>query len=221
MKRRLAAITVLALTFAISASAAEFKTTLGIILAGYSLPPSPAATPEARFLLKRRITYGLGGGFIYWMTPHLSLDIDGGYQLKGTRVDSRFMETLVGKYSYDLRELSLPVCLRYGLFPGATPYVLGGFEVSYVIGHNVVYFPAGSDSGTIQRLRPQTRRIDYAVLFGGGGEFVLKHWIVFVEIRFSAGLVNLSKSIADYPVIKTRALSLQVGFRKKRKLLPF
>jgi opacity protein-like surface antigen len=221
MKRILAVIVALAVVSAIPASAVEFKTSVGIALSSYSQPPSPVAIPEARFLLKDKITFGFGGGFIYRITPHISLDVNGSYQQKGTRVDNRFMETLAGRYSYALRMLSAPVCLRYGLLRGSTPYVLGGFEVSYVIGHDVVYFPADSDSGTIQKLRPQTRRIDFAALFGGGGELILKHWILFAEIRFSAGLVNLSKSIADYPVIKTRSLSLQVGFRTKRKLLPF
>lgn len=221
MKRILAVITVFALAIAIPASAAEFKTTVGIALSRFSLPPSPPAIPEASFLVKDQITFGIGGGLVLWITPHFSLDVNAEYVQKGTKVDGRLMETLVGSFSYNLRALNAPVCLRLGLFRGSTPYILGGFEVSYIIGHDVQYYPVDSESGTSQKLLPHTRKVDFAAIVGGGFELVLKHWILFAELRYSSGLVNLSKSIADYPVIKTRSLSLQVGFRTKRKLLPF
>ena len=220
-KKIWAVITVFALGIAIPASAAEFKTAAGIALSKYSLPPSPPAIPEASFLVKNQITFGIGGGLVLWITPHFSLDANLEYLSKGTKVDSRLMETLVGAFSYNLRALNAPVCLRLGLLRGSTPYILGGFEVSYIIGHDVQYYPVDSESGTSQKLLPHTRKIDFAALVGGGGELILKHWTLFAEIRFHAGLVNLSKSIADYPVIKTRSLSLQMGFRTKRKLLPF
>jgi opacity protein-like surface antigen len=221
MKRILAVITVFALAIAIPASALEFKTTAGIALSRYSLPPSPISIPEARFVLKDQITFGIGGGLILWITPHFSLDVNVEYVQRGTKVDSRLMETLVGAYSYNLRTLSAPVCLRLGLMRGSTPYILGGFEVSYIVGHDVQYYPTDSESGTTQKLLPHTRKTDFAAIVGGGFELILKHWTVFAELRYSSGLVNLSKSIADYPMIKTRSLSLEVGFRTKRKLLPF
>jgi hypothetical protein len=221
MKRILAVITVFALAIAIPASALEFKTTAGIALSRYSLPPSPISVPEARFVLKDQITFGIGGGLILWITPHFSLDVNVEYVQRGTKVDSRLVETLVGAYSYNLHTLSVPVCLRLGLMRGSTPYILGGFEVSYIVGHDVQYYPVDSELGTTQKLRPHTRKTDFAAIVGGGFELILKHWTVFAELRYSSGLVNLSKSIADYPMIKTRSLSLEVGFRTKRKLLPF
>jgi opacity protein-like surface antigen len=211
----------LAMAAPASAVDLEFKRTAGIAWSRFSTPPSPIAIPEVGYFLENRVTLVFGAGIVYRITSHLSLDVTGEYIRKGTCVERRYWDTPLSTFTYDLRMLSVPFCLRYGLLRGSTPYVLGGFEVSYVIGHDLKYFPVGSDSGTVQKLGSSTRRIDFATVLGGGVEFVFKQWALFAELRYSAGLVNLSKSIADYPVVKTRTFSLQVGFRTGRRPFPF
>jgi hypothetical protein len=201
-------------------SGVEFKRVGGLAWSQFSALPGIFTIPEAGFSMRSRLTVLVGVGFVYRMTPHFSLDVSGQYFRKGARVDYLVYDNLIGTYSYDVRALSAPVCLRYGLRRGTTPYVLGGFDVSYVLGHEMSYFDAGSSTGTVSKLTPSTRKFDFAAVFGGGVEIVIGRLVVFTELRWYRGLVNLSKSIENYPTVRTRTLSLQIGFWTKRKPWP-
>jgi len=205
----------------LQAAELEFKRAGGLSLSRFSVPPGMVTIPEAALSLEDRVLVLFGIGFVYKMTPRFSLDVSGQYFRKGTHVDYRLYDQPVGKYIYDLRVLSLPVCLRYGFFPKSTPYVLGGFEISHVVSHEMKYYPDGQMSGLAHKLINSTRKFDFALVIGAGGELVFGRFVIFTEIRWYSGLVNISRSIENYPVIKTRVLSFQFGYRTKRKPFPF
>ncbi len=194
---------------------------IGLSLARYSELPSLASISEGSFHMKYRILPAFGAGFIYRITPRMSLDVHGQFFKKGAEVDYSVDGRRVGKYSYDLRVLSVPICLRYGFLAGSTPYALAGFEVSYVLSHYLKYFPAGETAGDIWKLRPSTSKFDLAAVVGGGYEFVFGRKVIFLEARWYGGLVNLSRGIENYPVLRSRAMAIQVGYRTSRKPFPF
>lgn len=218
VRRALAAALVLATTSG-PALGLEFKRVLGLSLASYSCIPD---YPVAGLSVGTRVLPAFGAGFIYRITEHLSLDVHGQYFRKGTYINYSNGAVRLGQYRYDLRVISLPVCLRYSLLRGSSPYVLGGLEVSYILSHEVKYYPEGQTVGTVEDIISKTRRLDLAQVLGGGYEFYFgKRFVGFLEVRWYGGLVNLSRNIEDYPTIKSRALSIQVGYRSKRKPFPF
>ncbi len=199
----------------------EFKRIVGISWATFSEPPSPVAIPEAGFSLARQTGLVFGGGGVLRLGPYFSIDLNLQYLGKGAKVDHTFMGEHVGKSTYDFKSFSVPLCVRFGLLRGSTPYLLTGLETSYLLGHNVVFFPDGSESGTATKLGSVVRHVDFAAVLGGGFEVVFKNWTCFAELRYYSGLVNLSQGVDAYPVIKTRTLSLQFGFRTHRAPFPF
>lgn len=199
----------------------EFKRIVGISWATFSEPPSPFGIPEAGFSLARQTGLFFGGGGVLRLGPHFSIDLNLQYLRKGAKVDHTVMEEHVGTSAYDFKSFSVPLCVRYGLLRGSTPYLLTGLETSYLLSHNVVFFPDGSESGTVTKLGPVVRHVDFAAVLGGGFEVVFKNWTCFAELRYYSGLVNLSQGVDAYPVIKTRTLSLQFGFRTHRAPFPF
>ncbi len=220
-KIRFFALAVAVLASSLAAKELEFKRVVGLSLARYSEMPQFASIPEGRFTMKDRILPAFGAGFIYRITPRLSLDVHGQFFKKGAKIDYHVNGERAGRYLYDLRSLSVPICLRYGFLPGSTPYILTGFEISYILSHTEKYFAEGETTGVINKLLPSTRKIDFCSVLGGGYEFIIGRHAYFFEVRWYAGLVNISRSVADYPDIKSRTLAIQVGYRTSRRPFPF
>jgi hypothetical protein len=201
----------------------EFKRIFGVSWARFSEPPNPVAIPEAGFSLGTQPGLVFGGGGVLPLTKYLSLDLNIQYLRKGTRVYHTFMSDPMGTSTYNFRALSLPFSIRFGPLPlhGSIPYILAGIEASYLLSHNVTYFGDGSDSGTAVKLASVIRHFDFAAILGGGFDIAFKTWVFFAEVRWYAGLVNLSQGVEGYPVIKTRTISLQIGFRTKHAPFSF
>jgi len=199
----------------------EFKRIVGFSWGRFSEPPSPVGIPEAGFSLGNQTGLLFAGGGVLPLSRFFSLDLNVQYLNKGTKVHHTFMGEITGTSTYNFRALSVPLSLRFGLLRGSTPYVLAGFETAYFFNHEVAFFPAGSDAGTVVKLAHVVRHFDFAALLGGGFELRFKKWVLFAEMRWYNGLINLSQGVEGYPVIKTRTLSLQIGFRNNRSLFPF
>lgn len=220
----LAAALVLGLALpATAAGRIEFKRIIGISWATFSEPPSPVAIPEAGFSLAKQLGLNFGGGGVLPLSKFFSLDLNLQYIRKGTKVDHTLMNDHVGTSTYNFRSLSLPLCVRIGplKYHGVTPYGLAGFETSYLISHDVTYYPEGSTSGTAQKLGSMVHHFDFSAILGGGLDINFKTVTFFAEMRWYTGLFNLSNGIEGYPVIKTRTMSLQFGIRTHRKPYPF
>ena len=219
-------IAALVLGSAVSSTAAndiEYKRIFGVSWARFSEAPNPVAIPEAGFSLGTQPGLVFGGGGVLPLTKYLSLDLNIQYLRKGTRVYHTNMSEPMGTSTYNFRALSLPFSIRVGPLPvrGTIPYVLAGLEASYLLSHNVSYFPTGSDSGTAVKLASVVRHFDFAAILGGGFDIAFKSWVFFAEVRWYAGLINLSRGVEGYPDIRTRTISLQIGFRTKRAPFAF
>jgi hypothetical protein len=218
-------VVALVLSSAVPVTAAgriEFKRIIGISWATFEDPPNPVAIPEAGFSLANQMGLNFGGGGVLPLSKLFSLDLNLQYIRKGTKVEHTLMADHVGTSTYNFRSLSVPLCVRVGplKYHGVTPYGLAGLEASYLISHDVTYYPNGSSTGTAQKLGSMVKHFDFSAILGGGLDINFKTWTLFAEMRWYSGLVNLSNGIEGYPVIKTRTMSLQFGIRTHRKPFP-
>lgn len=136
------------------------------------------------------------------------------YIQKGSYVDWYYIYTRTGSYSFKLEALSLTQLLKIKPFPNLFPYALAGFELSHVLSHSYIISPSNLKIG----LMDDTRKTDFGLVAGAGGELSAGRWTSFLELRYHLGLVNLSKGIdvemtESYPTIKTRAVTLLAGIR--------
>ncbi len=139
----------------------------------------------------------------------VSLDICQQYLQKGTvNFDTQDGE-ITNFHNFKLNILSLPVCLKFKFFPGPSPYILAGGELSYVLRHNAYYW------GQDWNLTGSTHRFDIAATAGGGFELVRGKWKPFVEARYYWGLTNINRNIFYYfsDGIHTRTLSVVGGVK--------
>lgn len=201
------------------AFAQEIKLFGGANWARYSeVPPVPGYwIPEAAPVLFLHDNPGsvFGIGFEFPLLGRVSLDVNGQYFQKGTKIEWTYPGGQIGGVTrsiYAVNVISVPACLKFKLFPRYSPYIMAGTELSYVLSHDETDF--GPFPGSIRSdLIGQTKRFDFGLVVGGGAALNYKRWAAFLELRYHTGLVNLSRGDPDYPVVKTRALALVAGIK--------
>jgi len=201
----------------------EFKRIIGISWATFENSPNFVTVPEAAFALDQQLGLNFGAGGVLPLTKLFSLDLNLQYLRKGTQVDYFLMNAHAATYTYNFRAFSAPLCLRVGplKYHGVMPYGLVGIESSYLISHDLTIYADGASSGTAQKLDSMVKHFDFSAILGGGFDINFKTWTLFAEMRWYSGLVNLSKGVDGFPVIKTRTMSLQFGVRTHRRPFPF
>lgn len=191
----------------------------GLNWSKYSEMPSVVTIPELRGVLGS--VTGAVAGFAWegCFNDHLLVDSGLLYIRKGTEVNWTYMWEPIGRWAYALEVLSFPVTFRFKPLAGSSPYVLAGYELSIIGGHKMTEAtgPTGPDT---TELLDYTRTIDLGLIAGAGAELDLGKWAPFVELRYNAGLLDLSKAtgpLESYPTVKTRAWELLAGVRIRLK----
>jgi len=114
--------------------------------------------------------------------------------------------------SYELETLSLIQLLKVKPLLSNFSYALAGFELARVLSHESTATPGVGRS----LLTEGTRKIDFGLVAGAGGELNAGRWASFLEVRYHLGLAELSKAdgpLWNYPTLKTRTVSIIVGLR--------
>jgi hypothetical protein len=191
----------------------------GPVWSRYSELPNIATIPEVRGVLASDPGGVLGVSWQFPFGRHIVLE--GGFQAseRGTTVKWVDAEEMRSKWVYNFILETGLIELRIKPLHGSSPYVLAGYDVSYVSKHDVLDY--GIPNGPVRAyLKDDTKKVDMGVFAGGGLEIVIKKLIPFVEVRYNVGLLNISKgtgALESYPVIKTRALMVLAGIRFKWK----
>ncbi len=171
-----------------------FKLMAGGHLAKYAVEPEGAGVEW-----KNKMGFLVGGGIELFSVPHISLDIDGFYFRKGSKV-----EVIGVERDYTLDVISITPLVRVKFLPGPSPYVLGGGEFSYILTHKL----DGVD------IKNTTKSFDYGVIFGAGYEMSMPGASLFFEGRYHLGLANILKDPLDPDAsLKTKALLVIVGIK--------
>ncbi len=225
MKRALIALLIIAPLYGGDGSGrkpfrpAGFSVFTGPAWSRYSELPNIATIPEIHGVLASYLGGVLGVSWQFPLGRHIVLE--GGFQAseKGTTVRWVEAEQMRSKWVYSFIMESGLVELRVKPLRGSSPYVLAGYDVSYVSKHDVLDY--GVPNGPVRAyLKDDTKKIDMGVFFGGGLEIAFKKWTPFAEVRYNVGLLNISEgtgALESYPVIKTRALMALAGIRFKWK----
>jgi len=170
-----------------------FKFMAGGHLSKYAVEPEGAGIEW-----KNKMGFLVGGGIELFSVPHISLEIEGLYFRKGSKVEIIGVE---GDYTLDV--ISIPALVKVKILPGPSPYVLGGGEFSYILTHKL-------DDVDIKDI---TKSYDYGVIFGAGYEMSMPGASLFFEGRYHLGLNNILKDPAPGESLKTKALVVIVGIK--------
>jgi len=170
-----------------------FKFMAGGHLSKYAVEPEGAGVEW-----KNKMGFLVGGGIELFSVPYISLEIEGLYFRKGSKVEIIGVE---GDYTLDV--ISITPLVRVKFLPGPSPYVLGGGEFSYILTHKL-------DDVDIKNT---TKSIDYGVIFGAGYEMSMPGASLFFEGRYHLGLNNILKDPAPGESLKTKALVVIVGIK--------
>lgn len=166
-----------------------------------------------RSSLKKGLLVGLG--LELSLNKYLGFEIDILYSQKGCHSHVYRADIPERKTDYSLNTINLPLLLKIKLKPDSSPYVLCGFEYSYILSHDLkvtienVMEPNLYD----QDLIGQTSKSDFGYILGGGFEIKIQGITFFVEGRFSFGTKNIMSE--PYPVdsISTKSEMLFFGFK--------
>jgi opacity protein-like surface antigen len=148
--------------------------------------------------LNYKVGFMVGGGIELFSVPNISLDVDGFYSRKGSKVKIGAVEN-----EFVLDVISITPVVRVKLLPGPSPYVLGGGEFSYILTHKL-------DEVDI---KDQTKSYDYGLVFGAGYQLATPGASLFIEGRYHHGLANILKDPAPGDSIKTKGLVIVVGLK--------
>jgi hypothetical protein len=214
---------VLFLCLVSSGQAQQFKLFGGPAVSHYSdeWPPSGGiwlANSRLNPFENRRIGFMAGCGVEVALTRMVSVELDGFYFQKGSAFEPRDAFYYSYQDSYVLSGFSAPLLLKLKLLPGPFPYFLGGLEFSYVLAHTKIrsYRPEAGPEWTElkENLMDRTHRFDFGPVAGLGLEAKLAGVSLFLEARYSLGLVDLSVGHGFFwPKIRTSSLVLLSGFK--------
>lgn len=109
-------------------------------------------------------------------------------------------------YRVDYDYLELPILAKYNLTKDSySPYFIAGGNISYLISAiSVKTKPSFEKTDIIDG----SETFDYGILLGGGIDFSIYKYMVFVEGRYSFGLNNITKSSSD---LKNSVVSVNLG----------
>jgi opacity protein-like surface antigen len=170
-----------------------FKVMVGGHLSKYTVEPAVDGIEW-----KNKMGFLIGGGIELFSVPHISLEIEGLYFRKGSKVDIIGAE---GDHTLDV--ISIPALVKVKILPGPSPYVLGGGEFSFILTHKL----EGVD------IKDTTKSFDYGLIFGAGYEMSMPGASVYVEGRYHLGIANILKDPAAGESLKTKSLVVILGIK--------
>ncbi len=187
----------------------------GASLARYSDLPEPGANSWAQNMKSRfapaagvGVEMALGpSGRLAWISTdeYLSMGAKPDFYYFDPFGDPPYM-MVPATFTMDL--LTLTQLLKFRPLANGIPYVLGGFDLSYVIGHRCDLMP---------QIESLTKKVNFGLVGGLGGELLKGDWTPFLEARYHLGLAELSKGVymgvGGFPSLKTRAFVFLAGVR--------
>jgi len=196
------------LLFFVSVSAAysqEFKF-IGVMGGiAYSWPDEIriGGVPEAHWepYFRTGAVVGCGVGF---SSKYLALEIDALFFQKGCRIKNFYWHVFGGYTYYRLNELSFPLLYKISFLSGTSPYLLVGYEISFVLSHK----ENGKD------LIGETKKTDSSLVLGVGFRKKIEKHFLYIEGRYHMGLQHLSKDwdFWYFPYRQMRSFVILAGF---------
>ena len=187
------------LVFASWVYAVDFKILGGINLSRSTEPLAGHWIEEYSATTQYGAGVLFGAGVEFYLSQSVALEVDGFYFQKGSRLELRYWDEVVGHSIDRMNELSFPVLLKIYLRPGTSPYLLGGGEFAFVLANQSDPYNYGFVS----------QRTEYGLVFGAGLRKQINRAYISVEGRYNHGLQDMR---SDFSMLrKMRVFSLIVG----------
>jgi hypothetical protein len=224
---------VLFLCLVSAGQAQQFKLIAGPAVSHYSsewpFDGMIAASAHLNPFENRRIGFMAGFGVEFTFNRAVSIELDGLYFQKGSAFERTPLFQSI-RNVYVLSGFSIPLLFKFKLLSGPFPYFLSGLEFSYVMAHTRMrsYWPeAGPEIGPCrpeaspewielpkENLIDATHRFDFGPVVGLGLEAKVAKVFLFLEARYSLGLVDLPVRRGWLrPETRTSSLVILTGFK--------
>jgi hypothetical protein len=117
-----------------------------------------------------------------------------------------------GRITFSGYAITMPLMLKLRFLRGATPYILAGGEVGYIMTGKMRF---KYDNGTTSEadVIDLYERLLYGVVFGGGFEMKAGQMSVFLEARYRLGLSNQLKDPDHGDYVRITSLAFWLGIR--------
>lgn len=134
------------------------------------------------------------------------------YSQEGTRVmyDVSDSDELVDSLQIKLNYFSLPILLKV-TSTNKRFYAIAGIETSYLLDSYIKY----KEGEEKEDLTSDVAELNIALAFGAGLRIPLKFGRIFIELRYSQGLVNLTDEPiykSEIPRVKTSDFRILAGY---------
>jgi len=144
----------------------------------------------------RKIGFMAGVGVEVALNKIVSFELDGFYFQKGSTFEGTAWYFNNYRDVYALSGFNVPLLFKFKFLPRPFPYLLSGLEFSYIAAHTRVRsYRLEAGSGWIEMpeedLVDDTRRIDFGPVVGLGFEARLHKVSLFLEARYSIGLIDM------------------------------
>jgi len=186
----------------------------GASLARYSDLPQPGAGSWSAQSMKNRVgpAAGVGVDLALGSSGRLAWISAIEYVQMGAKPDFYYFDPyydppyMMIPVTFKMDLLTLTQLLKFRPLAKGFPYVLGGFDLSYVIGHR---------SDLMSQIESSTKKVNFGLVGGVGAELLGGDWTPFFEARYHLGLAELSKGVymgvGGFPSLKTRAFVFLAG----------
>jgi len=142
---------------------------LGGAWSRYAELPDVISVPELRRVMGSR--FGVVAGVLWEFRLGRRFLLDNGlqYARRGTAVDWNLMgqPLPLGTWDYRLDVIGNPITVRFKPWPRSSPYILGGYELSLIVGHRLIDgWPAAELTET--NIKGDTHDLDFGLIAGAG-----------------------------------------------------
>ena len=156
----------------------------------------------------------LGIGIEFTLSKRMAIEVDALYFQKGSKIQRVYPLLEISQATEDLNldAFSILSLIKFRFFPGSSPYVGAGVELSAVFSDRespLAWIIPYTEMNTFSI----KRSFDYGLVFGAGFEMKEKIFTFFIEGRYHLGLGNIAKEPVDWESVKTRAIALIFGFK--------
>jgi Outer membrane protein beta-barrel domain len=210
-KLTLSAAALLVLLFSMSASA---QPRLGVI-GGLNVGNLDADFDKAITKVSTKTFFGVGGVVDLRLNENFSLYMQPMYLRKGALVKD-LQDNI--EFPFTFAFLELPVFLKAEFGSAVRPYLMAGSTVGYLLSADV----EGKYSGITFKgdMKEVTESLDFGLGFGAGVSYPLSTVSIFVEGRYTLGLLNMQKGgtfeISAGPIVQEITWNKDVDAYKNR-----
>jgi len=188
-----------------------FKTGIVRSRAGFSHDlPYITLAPIDEFTLGSYLSF-------FFIKDQLGLQPEINYSVKGFDVlEEDFGQEVSSKYKISYFEIPVLIACKFLLRGRFKPGLVAGPYLGFALKAREVQ--TAFSSTEIRELDDNLKKTDFGLLFGGNVRYRLGSMHVLLSVRYSLGLVNISKNIMDVSydfgerdTIKNRSLTISLG----------